>query len=190
MRKLMMAVTAVAGLAVTTGCQRNSGSEVQSQREEVAKAQQDVSEANREAHQNITEQTAEARQEAGQEIAQAQENLNEEQQKLRETQAEQRQEQAQAGTASAAATTVQGSLQSKDDDMLVLTVKEQGNRQLKLKTDDQTRVMQGSREVKLDDLKEGSQVRASYVAEGEDMVARDVTVLPAAANTGNETMDR
>lgn len=190
MRKLMMAVTAVAGLAVATGCQRNSGSEVQEQREEVAQAQQNVSETSREAHQELREQTAEARQEAGQEIAEAQENLNEEQRELSEARAEQRQEQAQAATASAAATTVQGSLQSKDDDMLVLTVKEQGNRQLKLKTDDQTRVMQGNREVKLDDIQEGAQVRASYVAEGQDMVARDVTVLPAAANTGNETLER
>ena len=176
MRKLMMAVTAVAGLAVATGCQR-SGSDVQNQREEVAKAQQDVGEANREAHEKVTEETADARQEAGQEVAQAQENLNEEQQKLRETQAEQQKDMV---GATAAATTVQGSLQSKDDDLLVLTVPAQGNRQLRLKTDDKTRVMQGTREVELDDIQEGSQVRASYVAEGNDMVARDVTVVTPA----------
>lgn len=176
MRKLMMAVTAVAGLAVATGCQR-SGSDVQNQREEVAKAQQDVSEANREAHEKVTEETAEVRQEAGQEVAQAQENLNEEQQELREAQAERQQDMA---GATAAATTVQGSLQSKDNDLLVLTVPAQGNRQLRLKTDDQTRVMQDNREVKMDDIEEGSQVRASYVAEGNDMVARDITVVTPA----------
>lgn len=182
MRKLMMAAVAVAGLAAATGCQRKS--DVQEQREEVAKAQQDVSEAQRDAHEKVAEQanegsqeTAEARQEAGKEVAEAQQNLNEEQGKLTE---EQREEQADRTAATAGATTVQGSLQSKGDDLFVLTVPDQNNRQLRLKTDDQTRLMQNNREVKLDDIQEGSQVRASYVAEGNDMVARDVTVVTPA----------
>ncbi len=185
MRKLMMAAVAVAGLAVMPGCQRSNNNsaasgEVQDQRSQVAKAQEEVGQANREAHESLNEQTADARQQVGQDVAQAQEKLSAEQQKLTQAQGQQQQGMAESGTTTAAATTVQGSLQSKDEDMLVLTVAEQGNRQLRLKMDDQTRVMQDNREVKLDDIQEGSQVRASYVSEGEDMLARDITVVTPA----------
>ncbi len=67
-------------------------------------------------------------------------------------------------------------MQSTGGDSLVLIVP--GNsEELKLKTDDQTRVMQNNLAVDLDDFKEGTEMRASYISNGDDLVARDVVII-------------
>jgi hypothetical protein len=48
---------------------------------------------------------------------------------------------------------------------------------VKLKTNDTTRVTQNNVDVDLDDFKEGTEVRASYTADGDDLVARDVVII-------------
>jgi hypothetical protein len=74
-----------------------------------------------------------------------------------------------------AASSVNGRVLSTGGDSLTL-VDTANNKQLKLKTNDQTRIMQDNRPVKLDDITEGTQVRASYVMDGKDMVAKELTV--------------
>ncbi len=181
MRKLMMAV-AVAGLAVV-GCQQKGG-DVQEKVQDVTQAQQELQQKEQEVAQGG----------AGQEdLAKAQEDVRKEQQELGEARAEEESQLAEGGSGTAgttagattgattdtmaSATTVQGSVKSAKKDSLVLSVPGQANNQLNLKTDAQTRVMQNNREVKLDDLKEGAQVRASYVSQGSDMLAREITVI-------------
>jgi hypothetical protein len=198
MRKLMMAVTAVAGLAMVPGCKRDN---VESERRDVAEAQQEAAQTTAEARQNAQEEMAGAQQNAQEDIASAQQDVQEEQKDLTEAQRSQQEELAQnqreqqedlaedrresqdelaqggsgmAG-ASAAATNVQGRVLSTGGDSLTL-VDTTSNKQLKLKTNDQTRIMQNNAPVKLDDLTEGTQVRASYVTEGKDMVVRELTV--------------
>jgi hypothetical protein len=73
--------------------------------------------------------------------------------------------------------TVHGRVRSTTGDSLVLRVPARNNAELKLKTDDKTRVTQNDREVELDDFEEGTEVRASYVMDGEDLVARDVVII-------------
>lgn len=190
MRKLMIAVTAVAGLTMVTGCKKD---DVQSQREDVAEARQEAAQETAEARQdeskemasaqqNANEDIAEARQDANEKIASANEDVRDEEKDLAEAQANRNEDLAEGGsgmagtTSAAAATTVNGRVLSKSGDTLTLV--DTSNKELKIKTNDKTAVMDNaSRAVKLDDIKEGSQVRASYVMDGKDMVARDVTLV-------------
>jgi|GEM_PF-1463904 small-conductance mechanosensitive channel len=198
MRKLMMAVTAVAGLAMVSGCKRDN---VESERRDVAEAQQEAQQETAEARQNAQEDIAGARQTEQEEIAGAQQdvleeekdvaeaqrtqqeelaqNQREQQDEMVEDQRELREDTAQGGSGmvgtSAAATSVQGRVLSTGGDSLTL-VDTSNNKQLKLKTDKQTRIMQNNAPVKLDDITEGTQVRASYVMDGKNMVARELTV--------------
>ncbi|RKH57162.1 hypothetical protein D7W81_31885 [Corallococcus aberystwythensis] len=201
MRKLMIAVTAVAGLTMVTGCKKD---DVQDQREDVAEARQEAAQETAEARQDesrelasaqegANEDVAEARQDANDKIASANEEVRDEEQDLAEAQANRNEDLAEdranrneelatggsgmaGATSAAAATTVNGRVLSKSGDTLTLV--DSTNKELKIKTNDKTAVMDnGSRAVKLDDIKEGSQVRASYVMDGKDMVARDVTLV-------------
>ena len=189
MRKLMMAVTAVAGLAMIPGCKRDN---VESERRDVAEAQQEAAQETAEARQEASQDIAGAQREAGEdiagaqkeaneEIASAQQDVREEEQDLAEAQRNRQEDLAQGGsgmagsTAAAAASNVQGRVLSTGGDSLTL-VDTTNNKQLKLKTNDQTRIMQNNAPVKLDDITEGAQVRASYVMDGKDMVARELTV--------------
>ncbi|RYZ36318.1 MAG: hypothetical protein EOO71_32255 [Myxococcaceae bacterium] len=201
MRKLMIAVTAVAGLTMVAGCKKD---DVQEQREDVAEARQEAAQETAEARQDegrevasaqqdaneeigaaqrdTNEDIAEARQDANEKIASANEDVRDEEQDLAEAQANRNEDLAQGGSgmagATAAATTINGRVLSKSGD--TLTVVDSNNRELKIKTNDKTALMDnGSRAVKMDDIKEGSQVRASYVMDGKDMVARDVTLVAA-----------
>ncbi|NRD64437.1 hypothetical protein HRD49_22040 [Corallococcus exiguus] len=192
MRKLMIAVTAVAGLTMVTGCKKD---DVQAQREDVAEARQEAAQETAEARQDegremasaqqdANEDIAEARQDANEEIASANEDVRDEEQDLAEAQANRNEDLAEGGsgmagtTSAAAATTVNGRVIAKSGDTLTLV--DSTNKELKIKTNDRTALMDnGSRAVKLDDIKEGSQVRASYVMDGKDMVARDVTLVAA-----------
>jgi hypothetical protein len=186
----MIAVTAVAGLTMVTGCKKD---DVQSQREDVAEARQEAAQETAEArqdeskelasaHENANEDIAEARQDANDKIASANEEVRDEEQDLAEAQANRNEDLAEGGsgmagtTSAAAATTVNGRVLSKSGDTLTLV--DSTNKELKIKTNDKTAMLDNSsKAVKLDDIKEGSQVRASYVMDGKDMVARDVTLV-------------
>jgi hypothetical protein len=175
MKKLMVAVAAVAGLALTAGCKRNEAQEerrdlVEEQRE----AQQDIAEA----QQDANEQRADIQREEREEIADAQRDVAEEQQDVAEADRERAEDlRDSAAGATAVNETVHGRVRSTTGDSLVLRVPARDNAELKLKTDDRTRVTQNDREVELDDFEEGTEVRASYVMDGEDLVARDVVII-------------
>jgi hypothetical protein len=162
MRKLMVAV-AVVGLALTAGCKR---SEVQEERRDLAEAQREAQRDIAEAREDAREARADIQREEQEEIADARRDVAEEQQDLAE---------AEAGREHAE--TVQGRVRSTTGDSLVLSVPARNNAELKLKTDDKTRVTQNDLTVDLDDFEEGTEVRASYVMEGEDLVARDVVII-------------
>jgi hypothetical protein len=190
MRKLMIAVTAVAGLTMVTGCKKD---DVQAQREDVAEARADAMQETAEARQDLNEKVAseqadtnediaEAQKDANDKIASANEDVRDEEQDLAEAEANRNEDLAEGGsgmagtTAAAAATTVNGRVISKSGDTLTLV--DSANKELKIKTNDKTAMMDnGTKAVKLDDIKEGSQVRASYVMDGKDMVAKDVTLV-------------
>ncbi|MCK8503774.1 MULTISPECIES: hypothetical protein [Myxococcus] len=188
MRKLMMAVGAVAAMAMVTGCSKRDN--VAEQRQDVAEAQnearQEVAEIRQDEQQDIAntqrdarEDIAESQREANEEIASAQEDVRDEQADLAEARRERNEELAQGGSgtagAMAATTNVSGRVLSTSGSSLTV-VDTSNNRQLKLKTNDQSRILQNNQEVKLGDLKEGDQVRASYVMDGKDMVVRELNV--------------
>lgn len=188
MRKLMMAVTAVAGLALVSGCKKDN---VQEERQDVAEAQQEANQETAEARQDAQQEMASAQRESNEDVAEAQrdsqerigeaqQDVREEQQDLAEAERNAAEDTAAGGSgmagASATATSVQGRVMSSSGDSLTLV--DTNNRELKLKTNDQTRVLgNDNRPMKLDDIKEGSQVRASYVMDGKDLTARDVTLV-------------
>lgn len=175
MRKLMIAVAMVAGLALTAGCKRN---EAQDERRDLAQAQQEAQKEMTEIRQETSQEQANLQREEQEELAEVQQDVAEEQKDVAEADSEsaEKMHQERADTL-ATRSTIQGRVQSTSGDELVLIVPSNNNSELKLKTDDQTRVMENNRQVELDDFKEGTEVRASYVTEGDDMVARDVVIL-------------
>jgi hypothetical protein len=175
MRKLMIAVATVAGLAFTAGCKRN---EVQEERRDLAQAQQEAQKEMAEVRQETSQEQANLQREEQEELAEVQQDVAEEQKDVAEAQSEsaERMHKEGAGTL-AASSTIQGRVQSTSGDELVLIVPSNNNAELKLKTDDQTRVTANNLRVELDDFKEGTEVRASYVTDGDDMVARDIVIL-------------
>lgn len=214
MRKLMMAVGAVAGLSLLAGCQENRSKVAEEQRdvaeaqanasEKVAEAReeaaQETTEAQRNAQQEMTEaqrnaqeETASARQEAQEksagaqqeaqeEIASAQQDIDEERKDVAEARQDAAEDRADdtatggSGMAAGAAMTMTGTLKNVTmGDNLEVT--DSTGKELKLKTDDQTKVTWNNKPAKLDNFDEGTQVRASYVKQGDDMLARDVTIV-------------
>lgn len=201
MRKLVFAVAAVAGMGLAAGC-KSDQQKVNEERKEVAEAQreaaQKTTEAEREAtqektqiDQNAREEMAEADREKGEEQREAQQDVREEQKDLAQAQREANEdanERATGGSGAVATTdadrnapagptmTATGTL-SGNQIGNQFTLKDAKGKDLKLKTDENTRIMYNNQKVDIDDFKEGTQVRASYVKQGEDNVARDVTVV-------------
>jgi hypothetical protein len=173
MRKLMVAVAAVAGLALTAGCKRN---DAQEERRDLAEAQRDAQKDIAEAHKDANEKRADINRDEQEEIADAQHDVAKEQQDVAKADRERAEDLRNEGTP-AMNETVQGRVRSTFGDSLVLNVPARNNAELKLKTDDKTRVTQNNVAVDLDDFKEGTEVRASYVADGDDLVARDVVII-------------
>ena len=194
MRKLMVAVAAVAGLALTAGCKK----EPREERRELAEAQRDAQKDIAEAHQEANKERAELREDMNkeradfqkeeadiqkdenEEIADAQKDVAKEERDVYEAEMDRSKDlrNGTAGTtASVANETVQGRVRSTLGNSLVLVVPGKANAELKLKTDDSTRVTQNNVKVDLDDFKEGTEVRASYVSDGDDLVARDVVII-------------
>lgn len=209
MRKLMMAVGAVAGLSLLAGCNENRN-KVAEEQKDVAEAQANASEKVAEAREEAAQETAEAQKEAQQETAGAQREAQEEvagaqqdvqeerkdvaeaQQEVAENRAEEERDVAEeqkdvdeeredlatggSGAAAGAAMTMTGTLKNVTlGDNLEVT--DSTGKEMKLKTNDQTKVMWNNKPAKLDSFDEGTQVRASYVKEGDDMMAREVTIV-------------
>ncbi|KFE66651.1 hypothetical protein [Hyalangium minutum] len=194
MRKLMVAVAAVAGLALTAGCKK----EPQEERRELAEAQRDAQKDIANARQDANEERAdlqkdfnkeradlqkdeaEIQKDENEEIADAQRNVAEEERDVYEAEMNRSRDLAKdtaGSTAAVANVSVQGRVRSTLGDSLVIVVPNKANAELKLKTDDNTRVTQNNVAVDLDDFKEGTEVRASYVSDGDDLVARDVVII-------------
>jgi hypothetical protein len=218
MRKLMMAVGAMAGLSLLAGCSEGRNKVAEEQRdvaEAQAKASEKVAEARQEANQETAEaqksaqeemasaqregqeETAGAQREAQDEVAGAQQDVDEERKDVAEAreevaqnQAEERQDGAEeqqdvaeeredlgtGGSGAAAAITMTGTLKNVTMGNN-LEVTDSTGKELKLKTDDATKVTWNNKPAKLDTFGEGTQVRASYVKEGNDMLAREVTIV-------------
>jgi len=211
MRKLMMAVGAMAGLSLLAGCSEGRNKVAEEQRdvaEAQAKASEKVAEARQEANQETAEaqksaqeemasaqregqeQTAGAQQQAQEEVAGAQQDVDEERKDVAEAReevaqnqaserqdaAEQREDLGTGGSGAAAAMTMTGTLKNVTmGDNLEVT--DSTGKEMKLKTDDATKVTWNNKPAKLDTFGEGTQVRASYVKEGSDMLAREVTIV-------------
>jgi hypothetical protein len=59
-----------------------------------------------------------------------------------------------------------------------LQLRDEGGKDIVLSTDTRTRVVRDGRPVTLEALQPGSEVRASYVIQGEEWMARQVEVVP------------
>lgn len=183
MRKLMMAVMAVAGLGLVTGCQQKS--EVQQQREDVAEAQRDVAHEQREANQEV----AETRQDAQEDVNDAQRDLAQEKRDL--AQAEQKQAADNATGGSGMATTkndnmkteeVKGTIKSASASNLTLIVPDKNNQLMKFQANQQVQVTKDDKPMALTDLKPGDEVRASYTMDANgQMLLRSIDVKKESA---------
>jgi Cu/Ag efflux protein CusF len=174
MRKLMMAMVAVAGLGLVTGCQQKS--DVQKQREDVAEAQRDVAREQQEAGREV----AETRQGAQEDVGEAQREVTEEQRELAQTEQEQAtgQDEATGGSGMATAKTeeVKGTIQSASASNITIIVPDKNNQAMRFQANQQVQVTKDDKPVALSDLKPGDEVRASYQMQNGQMVLRSIEV--------------
>jgi hypothetical protein len=180
MRKLMMAVMAVAGLGLTVGCQSRS-SEIQDKRQDVAEAQREAA-----------EKTAEADREALDTRQEAQKDVAEERRELAEVQADKADAEHKALTddatggsgmaANAQSEEVKGTIQSASAGSITLMVPDKNNQMMRFQANQQTQVMKDDKPVALTDLKPGDEVRASYqMDQNGKMVLRSIDVKKESA---------
>ncbi|WNG36290.1 hypothetical protein F0U60_23290 [Archangium minus] len=185
MRKLMIAVAAVAGLGLVTGCQQKS--QVQSEREDVAEAQSELGQAQH----NVNTEVAETRQDAQKDVNEAQQDLNEEQKDLAQAEQEQAAEQRDeaiggSGTANSDANVkaeeVKGTIKSASASSLSLIVPDKNNQVMSFQANQQVQVTRDDKPVSLSDLKPGDEVRASYQTDANgQMVLRSIDVTKQSA---------
>jgi len=169
MRKLMMAVMAVAGLGLTVGCQDRN--KVQREQEDVAEAQRDVAQE----RQEINKEVAETRQDGREELTDAQKDLVEEQRELADAQHKQMDEQNDQAIGGSGNTMnkndtaanvkteeVEGTIQSTSANTIAIIVPDKNNQVMRFQANQQVQVMKDDKPVALKDLKAGDEVRASY----------------------------
>jgi outer membrane murein-binding lipoprotein Lpp len=190
MRKLMMAV-AVVGLGFVAGCQQRSN--VQEKTADVAEAQQKVDQERQELGQELTE----VRQDEREDLMEAKQELSEEQRELADAQHkgdteamanDTMDDQAIGGagdtndndkdpTVRSAEQKVTGRVQRAASNMLVITVPDQNNREMRFQSDADTQVKKNDKTAQLTDLKAGDEVRASYdMDENGNMILNSIEV--------------
>ncbi|MBM7115906.1 hypothetical protein [Archangium primigenium] len=188
MRKLMVAAMAVAGLGMAAGCKSN----VESQRESVAEARQDVLKEQQKmqedvasARQDSAEEIAEARVEGQENIAEAQKDLAEEQSDLARAQNENLNEGSAvggSGMVDAKTEEIKGTIQSASNSALTLIIPSQDNRVMSFKANSQLKVMHDKQAMSLSSLKVGDEVRASYsLGQNGERMLRSVEVTETSA---------
>ena len=167
-------IAAVAGLSLVA-C-RSKQEEVTDKRAEVAREQAEVKRESMEAQAEADRKSAQAQAEAKQTIADENEDLREEKRELME---KERQLDAEQGTGGAgfeaARPSISGAITSTVGPQIVMTDRVGGK--LTLRTDDLTVVTLNGQKVNIDDFKDGTEVRASYLAKGDDKFARSVEIL-------------
>lgn len=207
MKTLFKAAVVVAGLGLMAGCQDNKSQTADARREvaeaeaaaakKTAEANQELGQKTAEVRQDTAQETAKLNEDANKELAEAREGTQREVAAAREDVAEARKDMTEAERE--AARDAQADARRTDDTAMEtgtggagvmmatgalstgmgsgFKVKDASGKELELDTDDRTRVLYNGQAVKLDDFKDGTQVRASYTKKGDDLVARDVTIL-------------
>jgi len=191
MRKLMIAVAAVAGMGLAVGgC---------NDRDQAARERRDLARTEVRANEDIANARLDAAKQKADIDRKTQEKIVERQQDV----ADKRQDAAQAAAnavgdhnrdlATRDRDLATGSSLDRDRSLVVdgsvkgvltassaskLEIRDLRGNKEKLKTDELTRVTENGRQVRLDDFREGTEVRASFVLDKDhDKVARDVQVL-------------
>ena len=189
MRKIMMAVVAVAGVAV--GCQK---SDVQKERQDVAEVQREATQERQEIQQDTQKEMAELRQEEQQELTDLNKDVQEEQKDVIEAERDQlnnnNQDEAIGGSgdtmANAKTEEVEGAIQSVSGNNITLMVPDQDNKLMKFQADKNVRVMRDDKPVALTELKAGDEVRASYqMDQAGKMVLRSIELEKPSAQNPN-----
>jgi len=183
---------AAVALVFGVGCQqsRTDAGDVQAQREEVMQERQDLQEQQAQAQQDVQEQYSEAQQDADSEVqseredvAKAEEEFAQTQQEHQQTQAEEQvkaeeeqQEAAVGGSGSEGTQSLSGKVDAKKADELTLKT-DAGEKKLVITPD--TQFTWNGKDVKVDEVPKGAEVRASFKLEGQSHVANKVEVLSA-----------
>ncbi len=167
-------IAAVAGLSLVA-C-RTKQDEVADKRAEVARKQAEVNRESVEARAEADQKSAQAQAEADRTIANKNEDLRQDKRELME---KERQLGVEPGTGGAglapAASSITGTLTSTLGPQI--DVVDRAGGKLSLRTDDLTVVTLNGQRVNIDDFKNGTEVRASYQAKGDDKLARSVEIL-------------
>ena len=167
-------IAAVAGLSLVA-C-RTKQDEVADKRAEVGREQAEVNRKNMDARAEANRKSAQAQAEADRTIANENEDLRQDKRELME---KERQLGTEPGVGGAglepASHSISGTITSTLGPQIEMVDRAGGK--LTLRTDDLTAVTLDGQRVDIDDFKNGTEVRASYLAKGDDKFARSVEIL-------------
>ncbi len=178
MNKLLFAAVAFAGLSLGVGCKMNKAEEVREERTDLVRTQQKANEKIADIRADAAKEKAEVDAKASEKIADQRENVAQERQDLAKAENDLNKEERKDAVDAMAAGTLTGTLKSTLGSQL--TLRDSAGVDHKLDVKDTTLVTYHGQAVKLDDYKAGTEVRASFINDGDEKVAREVTILSPA----------
>jgi hypothetical protein len=178
MKKMIFAGAALAGALALGGC-KDASQKVADERAELNREQVEASRDTSRIRAEAAKDKAEIDREAARDVADERKEVAEQSKDVREAERDMVKENVREGDGTLASSgVVSGRLGSTVGQKL--TIRESSGKEVKLGMDDRTSVTRDGQTVKIDDFKEGTEVRASYVTDGDDRVAREVQVLSPA----------
>ncbi|MGQ0505539.1 MAG: peptidylprolyl isomerase [Myxococcaceae bacterium] len=177
MKKALIAAVAVAGLGFA-GCKSRS-EEVNDQRADLAREAQKANKEIADIRSEAAKDKAEVDARAAKEIADERKDVADERGDLAKVESDLSKEQRKDAVNALPAGTMTGTLQSTLGNKLTLRDNQGVEHSFGVK--DSTRVTFNGQNVELDDYREGTEVRASFVSEGNDKIANDVVILAPAS---------
>ncbi len=175
MKKILMAAVSVAGLALGVGCKDNRAEQVRDERADLARTQQKANEKIADIRADEAKEKADVAAKADEKVAEERQDVAEERQDLAKAENDLYKEERKDAVDSMAAGSVSGTLKSTLGSQL--TIRDSAGVDHKFDVKDSTRVTYHGAAVKLDDYKDGTEVRASFINDGDDKIAKDVVIL-------------
>jgi hypothetical protein len=180
MRWLRGCAAILGALLLASGCERSPQQELEQARKNLEETRQDVDKQIARLRAEAAQRTEQVQRDLQRDIAQQHERIEVAERKLNQEKRESAIHLQQTSGAPVAtidnAGAVVGQLMSQDKDSV--TIRDPNGQVHELTMDARTRVMHNEQPVSLQIYAEGASVRASYIVEGEQKLARSVEILP------------
>lgn len=174
-KNILRAAVSVAGIVLAMGCDDSKAKEVRDQRADLARTQAKANEKIAEIRADESRDKANIAAKAGENVAAQKKDVAEERRDVAKAENDLYKENRKDAVDALAAGTVSGTLQSTLGSQL--TIRDTAGVDHKFDVKDSTRVTYNGQSVHLDDYKAGTEVRASFINDGHDKIAKDVLIL-------------